>query len=867
MTGPLESVLKELRSTAGAAELVLLRHQNTEGTVVAAEPSASLMEIPAVETALLDDGDDWLYRTDSAGIDRLFPASLRGSVADPVAAAMAQRLSESDCYLLFLWANHEPSPSQLLKLEVAIENTLADCSALRSALLPSEAGADLLAQVLASVSAAIVITDLAAGSSELNPAAGELLGMAAGTHEATLIDSAMASLQARTTNHEEVSERAAAIAAAPQTRVSDWLWTFPDPPTHLRVETSTLELAGRSLRIWVFQDVSEEFRLIADLAESQRIYQLFAENAADAVLLGSADGIVRWASPSISSLVGWPPEEVRGNPFIDLVDPADRAMVREFQRTLPERRSALLEARFLTPDGGSKWLGISVRQTLDEKTGLEIRIGVLRDITAEIAAREELAASERRLQAVIDQVEAVITFQGPNGAPSMSGQTHRILGLPETQVSIEAWRSWVHPDDLPAATAVWDSDASSWELEYRIRRQDGEYIWVLDKSRRVASESGGEPILYGAVMDITAQKQQELRLAELSHELLQAQRLASVGSWSLDLTTEAVEWSPEMFRILGVEPGADLAGILAEFSQIPADQRETMRKLVRRTVATGQPWEFQHEVAWPDNSIHQVFSRGELHLDDLGGRHVRGTSADITKAEEERAAKARRVEARTDYLARVEHTLRTHLSVVEGWAEVLRIDDESVDAADRRLAVEAIARNAGALVAQVNALMDESVQAMRAELLELRPIALAPVIEQVATDYQGINAGVQISLTGERTATALADPAALDTVVRHLVENALRYAHSKIELELANPVASPSPATVTLTVRDDGPGLPAGLAVFDAFATKADGSGHGLGLHVVRTLVEAMQGTVAGGNGRSGGAEFTISLKAVEPGR
>ena len=180
--------------------------------------------------------------------------------------------------------------------------------------------------------------------------------------------------------------------------------------------------------------------------------------------------------------------------------------------------------------------------------------------------------------------------------------------------------------------------------------------------------------------------------------------------------------------------------------------------------------------------------------------------------------------------------------------------------ADRELAVEAISRNSRALVHQVNGLMDESMQSMRAELLRPLPTDLHSVAREIIADYQGLNPRVGIELVGEPL-WAIADAGALDTVLRHLTENALRYARDHVRIEVR-----PAGEYAVVAVSDDGPGLPKGLTLFQAFAPAADGSGHGLGLHVVKTLVDAMAGEVSGRNAQEGGAVFEVRLRLSAPG-
>jgi PAS domain S-box-containing protein len=116
------------------------------------------------------------------------------------------------------------------------------------------------------------------------------------------------------------------------------------------------------------------------------------------------------------------------------------------------------------------------------------------------------------------------------------------------------WTENVHAEDLGRCLATYVSafDARrSFQMEWRIRRADGEYRWLLDNGMPTYRE--GEFTGYiGSCIDITERREIEERLRANELRLKEAQRLAKVGSWELDPETDRLHWSDEMFRIFGV---------------------------------------------------------------------------------------------------------------------------------------------------------------------------------------------------------------------------------------------------------------------------------------------------------------------------
>ncbi|MFD0866276.1 sensor histidine kinase, partial [Tessaracoccus lubricantis] len=244
-----------------------------------------------------------------------------------------------------------------------------------------------------------------------------------------------------------------------------------------------------------------------------------------------------------------------------------------------------------------------------------------------------------------------------------------------------------------------------------------------------------------------------------------------------------------------------------------------------------------------------------------GAVQLRGSVVDMTEAHRAAEVRVRRTARHADYLARVEHTLRTHLSVVEGWSGILERSFDDLAPAVRDEAIGAIRRNSTSLVAHVKGLMNESAFLARADAIEVGPVDAAAVVSTVAADYQGLAQDRYLRVSPASGVTATASAEGLDTIVRHLVENSLHHAREGGGVEvLTREVPG---RTVEIVVRNDGDPIPDDVQLFAPFVKDRASGGNGLGLHVVATLVEAMGGRVAGGNRTDGpGAQFVVSLPA-----
>ena len=142
-----------------------------------------------------------------------------------------------------------------------------------------------------------------------------------------------------------------------------------------------------------------------------------------------------------------------------------------------------------------------------------------------------------------------------------------------------------------------------------------------------------------------------------------------------------------------------------------------------------------------------------------------------------------------------------------------------------------------------------------------RPIDLDDIVLAEITDV-GDQHAIRIDVTGVSAAHLTADPAQLARVIRNLLSNAVRHATSQVTVTLTE-----NNQSIELTITDDGPGVPAEARdhIFERFARADDartraGGGAGLGLAIVRDIINRHDGTVTYQNAPTGGASFVVTL-------
>lgn len=244
-----------------------------------------------------------------------------------------------------------------------------------------------------------------------------------------------------------------------------------------------------------------------------------------------------------------------------------------------------------------------------------------------------------------------------------------------------------------------------------------------------------------------------------------------------------------------------------------------------------------------------------------------GQQLERERLAQEQARRTREVESRLEererFLAIAEHEMKTPLSVIVGWSDVLKRSWARLPEMTRRDAIEGIASHAERLKQQVDRMLEEARADMRARELRLIP---SDVSEQVAGIVEGFAASHtthRISFSGSPGVEAPTDADAVYQVVGHLVENAIKYTPEGGRIDVA---VRRDGASAVIEVRDEGPGIPDEATLFQPFARGSDvGAGVGLGLHIVRTLVTGMRGRVEAERCPEGGSVFRVVLPGTDP--
>jgi PAS domain S-box-containing protein len=271
--------------------------------------------------------------------------------------------------------------------------------------------------------------------------------------------------------------------------------------------------------------------------------------------------------------------------------------------------------------------------------------GVMVDITERREAEEELQRAQERLQALIDHIPAAVYREAPDASPEkffISGQVQQIFGYsPEAWTwTPDFWEDRVHPDDhdrVMAAEAEAGRTHRPYSREYRFRRADGRYVWVLDEATFLPEAGGGEGAWQGLLFDVTARKvaEEQLRASELVHsatiEHLPAIVYREPGERAFDA---AMFVSPQLQDMLGYDPGEWLADVPDFWTDhIHPDDVAAVIAENERANATKEPFSADYRFLHRDGTYRWVHDEATF-VDDEHGGWWQGFIIDVTERRE-----------------------------------------------------------------------------------------------------------------------------------------------------------------------------------------------------------------------------------------
>ena len=512
--------------------------------------------------------------------------------------------------------------------------------------------------------------------------------------------------------------------------------------------------------------------------------------------------------------------------------------------------------------------------------GLAIPLLFLAALIEERATGEnELRESESRFQIVADAAPVLIWMAGIDKLCTFFNKPWLdFTGRKIEQELGNGWAEGVHQEDLERCLQIYTSafDARQpFVMQYRLKRHDGEYRWISDQGVPHQDPQGRFAGYIGSCVDVTELVNKDQALRESEERMRVAAEAVNLGIWEWDVTKDEI-WATNARRALLGLPASGKIALEDFISRLHPDDRDRVRRTMDDAIHSGEDFDSEYRLILPDGIVRWMSTRGSVHFDDARKpARLLGISIDITErkraeldAQQDRAELSHlsRVALIGEMSASITHELNQPLAgILSNAAAGQRfIDQGDVDLAEiRELLTDIVAdgRRASDVMRGIREMVKKGHVARRA--VDLNEVVM-DAVRMVSPDALLRSCHVETSLDPNLRVIE-GDPVQLQQVLLNLVINAFDAMRdtpvSRRKVVIAT--QSNSDATVRASVRDYGFGISKDMRdrVFDPFfTTKSEGLG--MGLAIVRSIVESHGGTITIENADGGGARFGFVLPA-----
>ncbi|MDQ0874718.1 PAS domain S-box-containing protein [Paenibacillus sp. V4I3] len=274
------------------------------------------------------------------------------------------------------------------------------------------------------------------------------------------------------------------------------------------------------------------------------VYQQVYTFAPNAIALVSLDGTIRRVNPSFYPTLGYTEQEAIGLTLKEITHPDDLNKINALIEEVLNGNSLLyeLEKRCIQKNGNLIRASVRLSLVRDEKQGTPLYFIVhIIDISDKIATEQKLLKIEELYELILENAQDIITLVNPDGKIEyLSPSVHDLLGYEPEELIGKDSSELNHPEDLEKIRSEPFSDNEV--ITYRSRHKNGTYIWFETAIKLIRDDQGNLLKVLGIGRDITERKKYQDNLAE-------AQHIAMLGSWELDILHNKITFSEEFYQI------------------------------------------------------------------------------------------------------------------------------------------------------------------------------------------------------------------------------------------------------------------------------------------------------------------------------
>ena len=602
------------------------------------------------------------------------------------------------------------------------------------------------------------------------------------------------------------------------------------------------------------------------IVSHEALYQATFENAAVGIAHVKLDGTFLNVNTKFCEIAGYSKEEMIALTFQEITHPEDleKDVNLANQVANGEIQNYAMEKRYIRKDGSYVWINLTVSADRDMDDNARHFIAIIEDISS----RREMEAEVRKSSRFLDLI-----FRYTLGSLVLTDKDFNFIRVNEVYADacgkkVSDFPGRNHFEMFPSDfEQVWRDvrDAKEpWQVSGRPfvfpdHPEWGVTYWNISLVPMLDDDGEVEAFLF-SLNDVTEMKRAEEELRRSEIRLNEAQSIANIGSWELDIESGKFGMSPETCNILGVLP--DEAGETLDFfkKHLVETDRVRLQTAIDEAIG-GKNFAIEHDVVRKDGTVRAVSQKGQVNFDRSGiPTRMIGTIQDVTER--------RQVEMlKEDFISTISHELRTPLTSIMGSLGLIIGNQvgEIPDTVQQMLQVAY--QNGERLTLLINGLLD--IQKIESGNLELH-LDIVP-LNDLLNEAVSANTGyaeklnVKLSLTPcPQEVLLMADRNRMMQVLSNLISNGIKFSPKGEVVTVSAEVIN---SIVRVSVNDNGAGIQDEFKpkIFKKFSQAETGNlrnveGTGLGLSISKAIIEDHGGMIDFISEDSKGSTFFFEL-------
>ncbi|MDO1446852.1 PAS domain-containing protein [Rhodocytophaga aerolata] len=496
-------------------------------------------------------------------------------------------------------------------------------------------------------------------------------------------------------------------------------------------------------------------------------------------------------------------------------------------------------------------------------------ITVANEVTEQVIYRKKTEESESRVLRILDSMPEIAWTANTDGKNTfLNKKWFEFTGYYSTKLFHELSPIIVHEADTDRAKKLWEHSVATGEAfqaEYRLKRRDGEYRWVLVRALALRNEAGAITEWVGTATDIHEQKQ----IQDFLYTVLEA--IPHLAWTSLPNESSVNYYNKRWYQYTALTPEESIGGGWKNIVH-PDDFALTVERITAGRKA-GQPWEVENRYRRAADGMYRWHLSRAVPIKDASGNISLwvGTATDIHDQKNTQYALEHTLDELNEknfeldqFVYKTSHDLRAPLSTILGLVTILKQEKEECV---KNQYIDLIESRVNKLDKFIKSMLDYSRNTrtgVSCEQVDLEALAKECVHE---LEYMKHFSRVQIILD-IRQKQLYTDLFRLKIIFSNLISNAIKYQDFAKEQSRLTIEISTSAQSCIIRFTDNGIGIEQAYQdrIFNMFFRASENSeGSGLGLYIIKQGLAALNGTISFSSEIGVGTEFVITLPLVNP--